>query len=64
MVRLWTEHDEPAIAEVLDDPIIQMRMASAGLTREEMSRSFERAKLALLAAKARRLEEGEATIRH
>lgn len=51
MGRLWTDHHEPDLAEVFADPIIQQRMASAHLSREEMTRSIEAVRPALLRAR-------------
>ncbi|MEO5338780.1 MAG: hypothetical protein H7841_18150 [Magnetospirillum sp. WYHS-4] len=58
MNRLWTEHDEPDLAEIFADPIIQQRMASAHLTREELTRSIEAIKPALFATKLRQPASG------
>jgi hypothetical protein len=51
MGHLWTDHDEPDLAEVFSDPIIQLRMASAHLSREELTRSIEAVRPALLRAR-------------
>lgn len=51
MGRLWTDHNEPDLAEVFADPIIQQRMASAHLSREDMTRSIEAVRPALLRAR-------------
>lgn len=58
MERMWRDSQEPQLRDVFDDPIIQKRMASAGLNRDDLWRNIETVRRGLQDWKKKEAQSG------
>ena len=64
MERLWKDSREPRLRDVFEDPIVQKRMASAGVDRDDLWRNIEAVRRGLLAWKREAEMTGHGLIKH